>query len=84
MDKEIITKLQKTFEDYAQEAEGIEFWFARDLQVLLDYDDWRNFMNVLEKTKIACKNSGQNINDHFVEVTKKVKLGSLAGYCYPA
>ncbi|MDO8741089.1 MAG: DNA damage-inducible protein D [Candidatus Woesearchaeota archaeon] len=78
MKREIIQKLQKSFEDYAQKADGIEFWFARDLQMLLDYDDWRNFVNVLEKAKIACKNSGQEIPDHFVEVTKKVKIGSEA------
>ena len=78
MDKEIITKLQKSFEDCAREADGIEFWFARDLQLLFDYDDWRNFANVIEKAKTACKNSGQNISDHFVDVTKKVKIGSEA------
>src|SRR3989338_3227308 len=78
MDKEIITKLQKYFEDCAREADGIEFWFARDLQLLFDYDDWRNFANVIEKAKTACKNSGQNISDHFVDVTKKVKIGSEA------
>ncbi len=78
MDKEIITKLKKSFEECVHETGGLEFWFARDLQALLDYDDWRNFINVLEKAKLACKNSGQDINDHFVEVTKKVKLGSEA------
>ena len=72
MEKEVITRLQKIFEDYARETEGIEFWFARDLQQLLEYGDWRNFANVIEKAKIACNNSGQEINDHFVEVAKKV------------
>jgi hypothetical protein len=33
MDKQVITKLQKTFEDYAQEADGVEFWFARDYRI---------------------------------------------------
>lgn len=42
MKKEIISKLKKSFEDCANEADGIEFWFARDLQRLLDYDEWRN------------------------------------------
>ena len=78
MKKEIIQKLQKSFEDYSQETENIEFWFARDLQALLDYNDWRNFINVIEKAKIACKNSEQEIQDHFVGVTKKVKIGSEA------
>ena len=78
MDKELILKLKKTFEDYSCEADGVEFWFARDLQALLDYNDWRNFANVIEKAKIACKNSNQEIQDHFVDATKKVKIGSEA------
>ncbi len=78
MKKEIIQKLQKSFEDYSQKADDIEFWFARDLQALLDYNDWRNFANVIEKAKIACRNSEQEIQDHFVGVTKKVKIGSEA------
>ena len=78
MKKEIIQKLQKSFEDHSQKTNDIEFWFARDLQALLDYNDWRNFVNVIEKAKISCKNSEQKIQDHFVDVTKKVKIGSEA------
>lgn len=78
MEKEIISKLKKSFEDYVNETDSIEFWFARDLQKLLEYEDWRNFLKVLEKAKISCGKSGQNINDHFVEVNKKVKIGSEA------
>lgn len=48
------------------------------MQNLLGYDKGENFVTIIEKAKIACKNSGQNINDHFVEVSKKVKLGSGA------
>jgi DNA-damage-inducible protein D len=75
MDKNIIVRLQKTFEDYSREIDGVEFWFARDLQNLLGYDKWENFVSVIEKAKIACKNSGYNINDHFPEVRKMVELG---------
>ena len=78
MDKQLILTLKKTFEDYSNEKDGLEFWFARDLQYLLDYDEWRNFLKVIEKAKTACEKSGQNIKDHFVEVNKKVKLGSEA------
>jgi DNA-damage-inducible protein D len=76
--KDIIIQLQKTFEDCAQETDGVEFWLARDLQKLLEYDEWRNFIKVIEKAKIACANSGQKVPDHFVEVNKKVKIGSEA------
>jgi len=44
----------------------------------LGYDEWRNFTKVLEKAKEACQNSGQDINDHFVEVNKMVEVGSGA------
>lgn len=78
MKKEIIVKLKKSFEDYAYEKEGIEFWFARDLLVLLGYSKWENFVKVVQKAKEACKNSGYSEADHFPEVRKKVDLGSGA------
>ncbi|MBI4140738.1 DNA damage-inducible protein D, partial [Candidatus Woesearchaeota archaeon] len=53
-------------------------WFARDLQRLLGYDKWENFVNTIEKAKIACKNSGYDINNHFPAIKKMVKLGSEA------
>ncbi len=74
MDIKIITKLQKTFEDYAQEAEGVEFWYARDLQILLGYTKWENFKLVIEKAKEACNNSKQHIEDHFPEVGKTIAM----------
>ena len=54
----------------------MEFWLARDLQHLLDYDEWRNFMSVINKAKTACEVSGHTISDHFVDVNKMVDLGS--------
>jgi DNA-damage-inducible protein D len=76
MKKEIIIKLSKRFEEATHIEQGIEFWMARDIQELLEYNEWRNFLNVIEKAKIACKNSGQPENNHFGEVNKMVKLGS--------
>ena len=76
MKKEIIVQLNKTFEESAYTQNGVEYWMARDIQKLLDYTDWRNFLLVVEKAKIACSKSGQNIADHFVDVNKMVKLGS--------
>ncbi len=74
MKKEIITKLRKTFEDYAKEVDGIEFWFARDLQILLGYSKWENFSNVIEKAKKSCKNAGFDIIDHFPDVRKTIDM----------
>ena len=76
MKKEIIVQLNKTFEESAYTQSGVEYWMARDVQKLLDYTEWRNFLLVVDKAKIACMNSGQNISDHFVDVNKMVKLGS--------
>ncbi|MEK6863328.1 MAG: BRO family protein [Nanoarchaeota archaeon] len=76
MEKGTIITLQKSFEEFAYKEEGIEFWFARDLQKLLGYDKWENFLNAIDKAKEACKNSGHHIQDHFPEARKMVKLGS--------
>ncbi len=74
MNKEIVLKLKRTFEDYVNEADGVEFWYARDLQTLLGYDKWENFINVIEKAKIACEKSGFSINDHFPDVRKTIAM----------
>ena len=53
MKKEIIQSLAQDFESHANKTEeGIEFWFARDLQQLLGYGQWKNFITVIEKAKI--------------------------------
>jgi DNA-damage-inducible protein D len=76
MKKEIIIQLNKTFEESAYTQNGVEYWMARDVQRLLDYTEWRNFLLVVDKAKIACMKSGQTIADHFVDVNKMVQLGS--------
>jgi DNA-damage-inducible protein D len=76
MKKEIIARLTKSFEESAHIEQGIEFWMARDIQELLEYNEWRNFLNVIDKAKIACENSRQSIENHFVDVNKMVRLGS--------
>jgi DNA-damage-inducible protein D len=57
---------------------GIEFWSSRDFAQVLGYADYRNFEQVVSKAKTACFNSGQRIEDHFVEITEMVPLGSGA------
>lgn len=61
----------KQINDYEQ-----EFWYARDLQEILEYTKWRNFKKVIDKAKEACENSHLNILDHFANVGKMVELGS--------
>lgn len=79
MKKELIQSLTENFESYAHTTEqGVEFWFARDLQRLLGYEKWDNFLNVISKAKTACEVSNQNITDHYADVGKKVSIGSGA------
>jgi DNA-damage-inducible protein D len=74
MDKLIIVKLRKTFEDYAHKSDDVEFWYARDLQILLGYTQWRNFLATIEKAKESCKNANFDIKDHFADVSKTIGM----------
>lgn len=78
-EKQIIKSLTENFESYANKTEnGIEFWFARDLQNLLGYAEWRNFLNVASKAKTACEILGGNISDRFVDINKTIKMPKTA------
>jgi len=57
---------------------GNEFWYARDLQTALDYAKWENFSKVIDRAMLACKNSGNDVEDHFPDVRKMVAIGSGA------
>lgn len=75
MEKTIIISLTNNFESYAHKTDdGVEFWLARDLQVLLGYNKWDNFKNVITKAKTACELSGQVIADHFPDVGKTIEM----------
>lgn len=78
MEKQTIKKLNSSFEEYAYEQDGIEYWLARELQELLGYADWRNFLNAVDKAKESCKTSSEAVSNHFVDVNKMVKIGSGA------
>lgn len=74
-----IEKLIAAFEEAAQlDDGGNQFWDARDLQKLLEYSDYRNFLNSVEKAKDACKSTGIPVEDHFVDATDMVDIGSGA------
>ena len=75
MKTEIIQSLNNNFESFANKTEeGIEFWFARDLQKLLGYEKWNNFLGVIEKAKISCNNSNNLASDHFADVGKTIQM----------
>ena len=77
MKTETVLSLTPAFEGHAQQTDSsIEYWLARDLQHLLGYTEWRNFLAVISKAKTACEVSGHRITDHFVDVNKMVDLGS--------
>ena len=77
MKTELIQVLTGTFEAHSQQTDsGVEYWLARDLQHLLGYTEWRNFLTVIGKAKTACEVSGFAAPDHFVDVNKMVDLGS--------
>ena len=59
-------------------AVGREHWSSRDFARVLGYSDYRNFEAVIEKARTACFNSGQRVEDHFVDITKMVTIGSGA------
>lgn len=78
MKRDLIIKLFRQFQDAAYLYNGVECWSARELQVILGYSEWRNFLNAVEKAKRACENAGIPVADHFVDVNKMVSLGSGA------
>ena len=62
-------------------AAGAEYWSSRDFAQVLGYSDYRNFEQAIKRAKTACFNSGQRIEDHFVEITKMIEIGK--GGCGP-
>ena len=69
----------KTFEDIKHiDENGIEYWHARELQVVLDYKEWRKFENVIKKAIDACENSGIRAFEHFVGADKLSKRANNA------
>lgn len=78
MKREVISQLHSSFELAVNETDGVEYWFARDLQELLGYSKWENFIKVIDKAKTACTNAKQEVSDHFLDVRKMVDLGSGA------
>jgi DNA-damage-inducible protein D len=78
-DRKVARQHIATFEGIRQfDESGEEFWSARDLAPVLEYPQWRNFLPVLERARISCRQSGQPVVDHFAELRKMVDIGSGA------
>lgn len=75
--EELAEYSEQTFENIKHYTEdGQEFWYARELQAVLEYAEWRNFQNVINRAKVAAQNSGFDPNDDFVDVNKIVHAGA--------
>lgn len=75
MKKELIAELFEKFEAAAYLYKDIECWSARDLQIILGYTEWRNFLKTIDKAKEAVNNAGEQIVHHFVGTNKMIELG---------
>ncbi len=76
---EFIEYTEQNFENIKHVNEyGEEYWLARELQVVLEYSQWRRFSEAVERAKSACLNSGFDPDDHFADVGKMVEIGSGA------
>ena len=67
----------KTFEDIKHiDENGNEYWYARELQNVLGYHQWRSINDLIERAKVTCKESKYRVDDHFAEQRKMVDIGS--------
>jgi len=81
---DLIAEEYRTFESIKHTDEsGEESWFARDLQDVLQYTQWRNFQKVIDRAMLACKNSGFDVAEHFAEVSKTIKMPKTAEKSVP-
>lgn len=79
MGTRLTKKATATFESIKKiDENGVEYWLSRDLAKILEYADYRNFITVINKAKEACSNSGNEVLDHFGDITEMVTIGSGA------
>ena len=73
--KKEINENNKSFEDIKHiDENGVEFWYARELMIILEYKQWRRFESVINKAKESCENSDISVFDHFTDVSKTIKM----------
>lgn len=73
-----IKQLFEQYESASFDYQGVECWSAREMQNLLGYSKWENFIKVIEKAKESCKKSGQNVSNHFPDIRKVIEAGKGA------
>ncbi len=79
MNKRLTKKTMTLFENIKHiDENGVEYWTSRSLWKVLEYTEYRHFLPVIEKAKIACENSGQRIENHFEDILEMVEIGSGA------
>jgi len=79
MKNDLIKKQHSLFENIRKMDEsGNEYWSARDFSKALEYVEYRNFIPVINRAKEACTNSGQPINNHFVDMNEMINIGKGA------
>jgi DNA-damage-inducible protein D len=81
---DLVKYSEETFESIKHVKEyGQEYWLARELQPILDYSQWRNFNEAIDRAKLACQNSGIDPSDHFAEVSKTIPMPKNASKDIP-
>ncbi len=75
MKKELIAELFEKFENACYLLKGVECWSAREMQEILGYSKWDNFLNVIDKAKNACETAGEKLSDHFADIGKLIEIG---------
>ena len=75
MENNLVNKTEKDFESIMHTDEnGVEFWYARELMIMLEYRKWGNFIKVIDKAKQSCENSNISVFEHFANVGKTSKM----------
>lgn len=76
MSKKLTKKTMTLFESIKHiDENGVEYWTSRSLWKILEYTEYRHFLPVIEKAKLACENSGQKVEDHFEDILEMIVIG---------